>query len=730
MDQKDKKNENKIENIDIIDSDDNYFFAASERPSADLQIEPKRLSAQDSKASYQALSASGNFPDSDFYKFKRKKAEYFIFDLFVKSYFDKQISSFYLIWDNIQYDKIDKFQNVIVKRIDNHKRNLFKILKNKVKKKIKFKKKKFILRSKLVNKNSMNSRFGLNRENNKFKFSSFESKYKSFKKPSQYLQNVNTMQRRRINLKNKITSNLEYNQNFSENQNLSNRKEKIENIKFEKKKIFKSYEQSANEKNFFKKRIKTQSVKPKNQMRRLREVLEREEIQKINSKKSIKSFDTNFKKSTSVTFNKVNRFKKNNSSMIGKNSNKNNYFKKFSSRSLNKKKIKSKFKNTKLSKFHSSNKKLLNKSKDNDHQLNPAIARIFFLLSKRFQDSKYTTFFMDQIEILVFKHGIKDKKIMGILDNLDLRFDLKDLCPGESELEESENKLKTVDHQKYLQRQLEKKYTKENIQNLEDMMMIFRADQLFAPLYRSFSKKLMFYRRNFFVNLRYYSKLTPFRKLHCSVQNMVKKRTRKSFSQILFYIKPNLRLLLMIYVISKVKQRNVVDAYRRIYGFYNATIINDSKINKKNKLQSFKDRFNIKPVVEENKDLMEGFMEHIQSNKDIQNFKEEKNVNIFHESDENNINRQFELNSDLMKKKNKINNNKNELTKRISNNVIDTNKLQTRLRGIKDNHFDYYDSSLDNSKRKQSNEYENPLKIMSKIIKKKQFSEDKSNIKF
>jgi hypothetical protein len=261
----------------------------------------------------------------------------------------------------------------------------------------------------------------------------------------------------------------------------------------------------------------------------------------------------------------------------------------------------------------SSKKTFQSLESNENHKLDPAIARIFFLLSKRFQDSKYKTFFMDQVEVLVYKHGIKDRKIMSILENLDLRFDINDLCPTESEREDQKPQMNAIDQQKYWQRKLEKKYTKQNIQNLEKMMMIFRADQLFAPLYRLVSQRIMSHNRNFFVNLRFFAKLAPFRKLHYAVQNKVKSRLRNSFSQILFYVKPNLRLLLLIFVISKVKQKRIVDAYRRIYGFYNAVLI-------KNPDYKIQEKFPQKK--EETKELMENFMEHIQSSKTIEKLQE------------------------------------------------------------------------------------------------------------
>lgn len=264
-------------------------------------------------------------------------------------------------------------------------------------------------------------------------------------------------------------------------------------------------------------------------------------------------------------------------------------------------------------------------AQNSPHQINPAMSHIFFLLSKRFQDSKYKNFFMDQIEVLVFKHGIKDKKIMSLLQNLDLRFDINQLCPRESEDEqEGESPLK---RQQAFQKQLEKKYTRENIKNLERMMIIFRADQFYAPIYRAVSKQMLKHSRNFFVNLRRYSKLTPFRKLNSVVKNNVKEKLRNAFSQVLFYVKPNMRLLLLIYVISKAKQKREVDGFRRIYGYHEGFFLDDSQFDGKVAEPEVKmtKRFSMAGGV---KCLMNDFMEHIQSNKHIETFSEDEQVNL------------------------------------------------------------------------------------------------------
>lgn len=283
-----------------------------------------------------------------------------------------------------------------------------------------------------------------------------------------------------------------------------------------------------------------------NIMRRLRETLEKEEMDKINR---------DFSKKKNFADSSPNRPREKRGSYEF--SFANNSFKPDSSNSR------------KRRQFNGSFKKLGGRGQVDSEpnvEKKSAIGRVFYLLSRRFQNTQYKNFFLDQVEVLVYKHGIRDPKIMSLLQNLDLRFNISELCPEDSEHEQ--NDAREMRSQERVQRRLEKQMTKQNMRRLEHIMMLFRADQMFAPLIRHFSIRKMSYNRNFFVNLRMFAKLAPFRKLHSTVQKRVRTNQKAAFSQMLFYVKPNLRLLVMIYAISKVEQRHTVDAFRRIYAFY------------------------------------------------------------------------------------------------------------------------------------------------------------------
>lgn len=295
-----------------------------------------------------------------------------------------------------------------------------------------------------------------------------------------------------------------------------------------------------------------------NRMRKLRETLEKEQVERI-KQTHFSSTQTRGKTHTRrLRKNEQNNFSFSNNviepehNLFGQTPHQLNFFKK---------------KNKQAPSSHEN--VFTSDSQPAAQQKKTAVGRIFFLLSKRFQDTRYKNFFMDQVEVLVYKHGIRDPQIMSLLENLDLRFGLDELCPEESEAEDATKGVELeAEKQLKMQRRLEKKYTKDNIAKLEHVMMLFRADQLFAPLVRHFGIKKMSFNRHFFVNLRMFAKLAPFRKLHKTVQERVWMNQRGAFSQILFYNKPNLRLLLLISAISKVKQRHIVDSFRRIYAFY------------------------------------------------------------------------------------------------------------------------------------------------------------------
>ena len=504
--------------------------------------------------------------------FKKSKAEHSICNWLHKAYCGKQIASFFLIWDNVQYSILADLENPFNRQIQ----NVFQLLKNLPRKLLNRKTK----RSK-KNLNYINERekeyYGNYNENTSFtglsnyqtdtnvyvesEFTSMGESEKNIQKDFNFGNINNDRETRRygagyhyknksnnfVKKKGNHTRNVQSGEYQNEIHNVSETSDNINEFILKKNKINKNKNKKM--KNYNKK------TKRKNMMRKLRETLEQEEIEVINKthfsknsknkrigKRVHKNYEKNFSFSNNTLEPEYNSF--------GVKTQKVNFFKKQSNKNNN----------------------IFKEDKNSYSEVIPekqtAIARIFYLLSKRFQDTRYKNFFLDQVEVLVYKHGIRDPQIMNILQNLDLRFDINSLCPEESEHENGIREKSVQEKQIQMQRKLEKEYTKENMIKLERIMMLFRADNLYAPLIRHFIIKKMSFNRHFFVNLRWFSKLAPFRKLHQCVQKRVRINQKASFSQILFYVKPNLRLLLLMFAISKVKQRHIVDSFRRIYAFY------------------------------------------------------------------------------------------------------------------------------------------------------------------
>lgn len=217
------------------------------------------------------------------------------------------------------------------------------------------------------------------------------------------------------------------------------------------------------------------------------------------------------------------------------------------------------------------------------------LGKIFFLLSKRFQkNNKYKEYFMDQVELLVYRHRIQDQNVLNILRHLN---NVSDLADGLSQLKHKFHSVvdlagaprrnfqkKSTSNETVGQRARAAKFSKTNsieddlneqdgfqhIEKLERLMRLFRADQLYAPVILHFNNVFMNYQRNFFVNLRFMAKMAPFRKIRRVVERRRLQNLRAGFSAVIFFTRPHMKLLLLIYVISKAKQRHLIDSFRRL----------------------------------------------------------------------------------------------------------------------------------------------------------------------
>lgn len=224
---------------------------------------------------------------------------------------------------------------------------------------------------------------------------------------------------------------------------------------------------------------------------------------------------------------------------------------------------------------------------------------------------------MDQVEVLIHKHQIKDKNILKILKHLNNVTDLTNLLNSQKnyahsaiDFNENINGLSSTNRAeterkffKYntqecsrkqnfkksysLEKDMESGVSFENIEELEHIMKLFRADQLYAPVIKHFSNLILNYRRNFFVNLRFMAKMAPFRKLKNVIEGRRLKNLRDSYSSIVFFLRPHLKLLLLAFVMSKAKQRRIMDSFRTLEGHKKGKKNVDSGLNKVKESKNF-----------------------------------------------------------------------------------------------------------------------------------------------
>ena len=192
---------------------------------------------------------------------------------------------------------------------------------------------------------------------------------------------------------------------------------------------------------------------------------------------------------------------------------------------------------------------------------NDQLSRIFYLLSKNSTENKHAQYFMDKVELLIYKHGIRNDQLVNILQNMDLRFDIKQFVPS---LKEDENL--TMD--KSPKKETLVKEMDSKIAKLETMMMLYRGDQILAPLFKRFGLKINSFQRQFFVNVRFFSKIAPFKIIQKLIFLKIKKRKQDGLHKILFYKKQDVNVKLLKVTLCKIKQRILSNSFKELYIHY------------------------------------------------------------------------------------------------------------------------------------------------------------------
>lgn len=201
------------------------------------------------------------------------------------------------------------------------------------------------------------------------------------------------------------------------------------------------------------------------------------------------------------------------------------------------------------------------KNSENVQRSNDQLSRIFYLLSKNSTENKHAQYFMDKVELLIYKHGIRNDQLVNILQNMDLRFDIKQFVPS---LKEDENL--TMD--KSPKKETLVKEMDSKIAKLETMMMLYRGDQILAPLFKRFGLKINSFQRQFFVNVRFFSKIAPFKIIQKLIFLKIKKRKQDGLHKILFYKKQDVNVKLLKVTLCKIKQRILSNSFKELYIHY------------------------------------------------------------------------------------------------------------------------------------------------------------------
>lgn len=183
---------------------------------------------------------------------------------------------------------------------------------------------------------------------------------------------------------------------------------------------------------------------------------------------------------------------------------------------------------------------------------------LFYLLSKNFGDLGNKRYFLDQIELMILKKGIQPKEIKRILRKENMNLHVGPLFSDENDssfLNKSQpgNKIPLNNNE-----------SDQKMLQLERVLTLYRADQLFAPLIKLVNLRMILFQRHFFVNTRFFAKLAPFRKVHSLVEHKLEGIRRGVWSQILFYKKPCVKLQLVCALVAKAKQRILANSFKEI----------------------------------------------------------------------------------------------------------------------------------------------------------------------
>lgn len=226
----------------------------------------------------------------------------------------------------------------------------------------------------------------------------------------------------------------------------------------------------------------------------------------------------------------------------------------------------------------------------------PVVNRIFHLLSKRFQkNNKYRDYFIDQIKLLTFKHKINDEMLLDMIKSFDLCQPSTARVPSKRTFSKSPKctvrrfkrtrqsfRYSKAAASRTPEKQVSSRWIgrfpekRRKLEELETVMKLFRGDQLFGPVVKAFHKQVIYYQRNFLLNLRFKAKLKPFVSLAAFVKDKKQILLKKALFSILFHNRSHLKLVFLIFVINRTKMKSLINCFFQIKNHFHRKPLGDA----------------------------------------------------------------------------------------------------------------------------------------------------------
>lgn len=471
--------------------------------------------------SFRWSTETQNFPKNEFYAFQRQKAEHFVFESLTRAYFEKQISSFYLIWDNLQYSKLLGMLVIVQRREASQLAEVFNLVRLK---------------------NSINPNGNrllalkpfLERRRQKmakksaraFKMQSFEQKYKMNRTFSVLNLPNRTSLERISNLQSKLKAVKKSKNTWDSGSKFSNSLFPGQLKKREKNKRMRKVASFAFKKtnNTFK---LSKGFKPQ-----IQEGAALQEMEMLNPKNMFSTLNLSGSRRVEEE------------SILGP----------LSSEPYQLLQIEDPKEPSPYSQRSVETKKV-----------DPKFLKTCFVYFSSFKKEYLANGFTKEMKLLLFKHDLHDFKIILFFSHFLENLNLDQFSQQRGRKRESAFTSKAfADFEESLYNSLKKANLFQKTSIVKRVIDIHRASKLFQVL----RNKVNWHSTQFMSRTKLLCHKKALSKLSLFIDNTRLAQKKETFSKIAIYVKPNLKLLLLMFVISKVKQKKVMVSFRRLYGFY------------------------------------------------------------------------------------------------------------------------------------------------------------------